>query len=76
MRAAVAADPTIPGQVAGQRTALVASAAGFADALVGGAVAAGEGLPLLLVDADGALRVDAMRRLFDQRDLRRLFLRE
>ena len=32
--------------------------------------------PELLVDADGALRVDAMRRLFDQRDLRRLFLRE
>ena len=53
VRTAVAADPTIPGQVAGQRTALVASAAGFADALVGGAVAAGEGLPLLLVDADG-----------------------
>ena len=32
--------------------------------------------PELLVGADGELRVDAMRRLFDQRDLRRLFLRE
>ena len=32
--------------------------------------------PELLVDADGALRIDAMRRLFDRRDLRRLFLRE
>ena len=32
--------------------------------------------PELLVDADGALRVDAMRRLFDQRDRRPLFLRE
>ena len=30
----------------------------------------------LLVDADGELRVDAMRRLFDQRDRRPLFLRE
>ena len=30
----------------------------------------------LLVDAEGALRVDAMRRLFDQRDRRPLFLRE
>jgi hypothetical protein len=32
--------------------------------------------PELLVDADGALRVDAMRRLFEQRDRRPLFLRE
>jgi len=27
-------------------------------------------------DAGGELRVSALRRLFDQRDLRRLFLRE
>ena len=32
--------------------------------------------PELLVDADGDLRVDAMRQLFNQRDQRRLFLRE
>ncbi len=32
--------------------------------------------PELLVDADGELRVDAMRRLFEQRDRRPLFLRE
>ncbi|MDP6579851.1 MAG: hypothetical protein QF681_04265 [Vicinamibacterales bacterium] len=32
--------------------------------------------PELLVDADGDLRVDAMRRLFDQRTRRPLFLRE
>ena len=32
--------------------------------------------PELLVDAGGGLRVSALRRLFDQRDLRRLFLRE
>ena len=32
--------------------------------------------PALLVDAAGELRVDAMRRLFDQRDRRPLFLRE
>ena len=32
--------------------------------------------PELLVDEDGQLRVDAMRRLFDQRDRRPLFLRE
>ena len=32
--------------------------------------------PELLVDADGELRVAAMRRLFDQRDRRPLFLRE
>ncbi len=32
--------------------------------------------PQLLVDADGELRVNAMRQLFDQRDRRPLFLRE
>jgi hypothetical protein len=32
--------------------------------------------PELLVDPDGTLRTDLMRRLFDQRDTRRLFLRE
>ena len=32
--------------------------------------------PQLLFDASGALRVDLMRRLFDQRDIRPLFLRE
>ena len=32
--------------------------------------------PELLVDADGELRIAAMRRLFDQRDRRPLFLRE
>lgn len=32
--------------------------------------------PELLVDADGEMRVEAMRRLFDQRDQRPLFLRE
>lgn len=32
--------------------------------------------PELLVDADGALRADVMRQLFDLRDHRRLFLRE
>jgi hypothetical protein len=32
--------------------------------------------PELLVDTEGALRVGAMRRLFDQRDRRPLFLRE
>ena len=32
--------------------------------------------PALLVDADGELRVDAMRRLFERRDRRPLFLRE
>ena len=32
--------------------------------------------PELLVDANGELRVDAMRRLFEQRDRRPLFLRE
>ena len=32
--------------------------------------------PRLLVDPSGALRVDLMRRLFDQRDIRPLFLRE
>ena len=32
--------------------------------------------PALLVDADGALRVDVMRRFFEQRDRRPLFLRE
>ena len=32
--------------------------------------------PELLVDADGTLRADVMRELFDIRDQRRLFLRE
>ena len=32
--------------------------------------------PELLVDADGTLRADLMRRLFDLRDSRQLFLRE
>ena len=32
--------------------------------------------PQLLVDADGVLRVDVVRTLFDQRDQRTLFLRE
>ncbi len=32
--------------------------------------------PQLLFDAEGMLRVDVMRRLFDARDTRRLFLRE
>ena len=32
--------------------------------------------PELLVDPNGRLRIDAMRRLFDQRDTRGLFLRE
>ena len=32
--------------------------------------------PELLVDADGTLRADVMRTLFDIRDHRRLFLRE
>ena len=32
--------------------------------------------PELLVDRSGALRVEAMRRLFDRRDRRPLFLRE
>ena len=32
--------------------------------------------PALLVDEDGALRIEAMRRLFDERDRRPLFLRE
>ncbi len=53
VRAAVEADPAIPGLADGQRTAVVASGDGFADALVGGALSAGADLPLLLVAADG-----------------------
>lgn len=72
--AAVAArwgGPDTVGTLEGQRTALLASGAGFADALAAGAVAAGARLPLLLTTPEPSpattIAADAMASLDIQR---------